>query len=219
MTVPLPPHVQPVALPHAYRLLNHGPTVLVSAAHGDRLNVMAAAWNMPLDFSPPKVAVVLDKATLTRELIEHSGWLALNVPPVALADATFTVGSVSARDDTPATHPDKFTALQLAHWSAPASVAGTAPPDMPMQTPPLVTGCVGWLLCRLIPEPHMQQTHDLFVAEVVAAWADERVFTHGKYRPVADTPPELRTLHHMGAGLFVVPGQQVQASLLTPAPD
>ena len=33
-----------VPLPKAYRLLNHGPTVLVSSAHAGRRNVMAAAW-------------------------------------------------------------------------------------------------------------------------------------------------------------------------------
>ena len=58
--------IAPVELSQAYRLLNHGPTVLVSAAHGGRRNVMAAAWSMPLDFAPPKVAVVLDKSTFTR---------------------------------------------------------------------------------------------------------------------------------------------------------
>ena len=54
-----PAHVVPVDLAKAYRLINHGPTVLVSAAHGGRRNVMAAAWNMPLDFAPPKVAARL----------------------------------------------------------------------------------------------------------------------------------------------------------------
>ena len=39
-----------VDLKHAYRLLNHGPTVLVGSAHEGRSNVMAAAWAMPLDF-------------------------------------------------------------------------------------------------------------------------------------------------------------------------
>jgi flavin reductase (DIM6/NTAB) family NADH-FMN oxidoreductase RutF len=69
-----------VPLPKAYLLLNHGPTVLVSSAHGDKRNVMAAAWNMALDFDPPKVAVVIDKSTLTRELVEASGEFVLNVP-------------------------------------------------------------------------------------------------------------------------------------------
>jgi flavin reductase (DIM6/NTAB) family NADH-FMN oxidoreductase RutF len=31
---------------------------------------MAAAWAMPLDFDPPKVLVVVDKATHTRQLME-----------------------------------------------------------------------------------------------------------------------------------------------------
>ena len=204
MTLTLPPHVQPVALAHAYRLLNHGPTVLVSAAHGGQRNVMAAAWNMPLDFNPPKVAVVIDKATFTRGLIEASGRFALNLPPVALADPTYTVGSVSAHDPGPATRPDKFTALGLATWQ----------PDT--DTPPLLSGCIGWLACRVLPQPELQRAHDLFLAEVDGAWADERVFSQGKYHPVADIPPELRTLHHLGAGVFVSPGWQWQARLLEP---
>lgn len=62
--------MHPVELPQAYRLINHGPTVLVGSAHAGRVNVMAAAWAMPLDFDTPKVAVVVDKATLTRQLID-----------------------------------------------------------------------------------------------------------------------------------------------------
>lgn len=54
-------HIAPVELEKAYRLLNHGPTVLVSATHEGVDNVMAAAWSCALDFSPPKVTVVLDK--------------------------------------------------------------------------------------------------------------------------------------------------------------
>ena len=36
-------HFTPVPLDKAYRLLNHGPTVLVSAQHAGERNVMAAA--------------------------------------------------------------------------------------------------------------------------------------------------------------------------------
>ncbi len=46
---------RPVPLSKAYRLLNHGPTVLVSAAHDGQRNIMAAAWAMPLDFDPRKL--------------------------------------------------------------------------------------------------------------------------------------------------------------------
>ena len=61
-----------VPLSQAYKLLNHGPVTLVSSAHQGRRNVMAASWAMPLDFSPPKVAVVIDKGAYTRGLVEGS---------------------------------------------------------------------------------------------------------------------------------------------------
>ena len=185
-----------VALPQAYRLLNHGPTVLVSAAHGGRSNVMAAAWAMPLDFDPPKVAVVIDKNTFTRTLIEASGQFALSVPCRALADATYAAGSLGG-----ATHPDKFTDCGLAHFTAQRIAA------------PLVEGCVAWLECRVVggaPEHHHQQAYDLFVAEVIAAQADERVFRDGRWRP--DAPAGLRTLHHQAGGAFFVAGETVQAA-------
>lgn len=70
----------PVDLPIAHRLLNHGPVTLVTSAHAGARNVMAAAWAMPLDFDPPKVAVVIDANAWTRRLVEGSGEFALNVP-------------------------------------------------------------------------------------------------------------------------------------------
>ena len=63
-------HIAPVEPMKAYRLINHGPTVLVSARHDGVEDVMAAAWSCALDFQQPKLTVVLDKTTRTRELIE-----------------------------------------------------------------------------------------------------------------------------------------------------
>ncbi len=53
-------HFKQVALAHASRLINHGPTVLVTSAHGKARNVMAAAWSMPVEFTPPRIAIVID---------------------------------------------------------------------------------------------------------------------------------------------------------------
>ncbi|MFS9605278.1 hypothetical protein Q6241_29550, partial [Klebsiella pneumoniae] len=57
--MPNPITPAPVELAKCYRLLNHGPTTLVTSAHNGVRNVMAAAWAMPLDFDPPKVLVVV----------------------------------------------------------------------------------------------------------------------------------------------------------------
>jgi flavin reductase (DIM6/NTAB) family NADH-FMN oxidoreductase RutF len=189
-----------VPLPQAYRLLNHGPTVLVSAAHDGRRNVMAAAWAMPLDFDPPKVAVVIDKNTFTRGLIEGSGRFALNLPCRALADATFTVGSTSAKEEVPQ-DADKFDRYGLATFDG--TTTGL----------PLVEGCVAWLECRVLPEPHIQHAYDLFLGEVVAAQADDRVFSGGHWH-FAPEHEALRTLHHIAGGAFFSVADPLQAAQL-----
>ncbi len=95
----LPIHFKSVPLEKSYRLMNHGPTVLVSAQHDGAENVMAAAWACVLDFGQtPKVTVVLDKSTRTRDLVEASGFFALQLPTKAMATLTYGVGSDSAKD-------------------------------------------------------------------------------------------------------------------------
>ena len=178
-----------VPLPKAYRLLNHGPTVLVSSAHAGRRNVMAAAWSMPLDFDPPKVAVVIDKSTLTRELVEASGEFVLNMPSRRQAAMTLAVGTQSGRDI------DKFSIV---------GVDGTAATQVGA---PLIDGCLAWLECRVIPEPHNQQTYDLFLAEVLAAWADPDVFVDGRWH-FADE--QQRSIHYLSGGSFFATGDSFE---------
>jgi len=194
--------MQAVELKHAYRLLNHGPTVLVGSAHAGQRDVMAAAWNMPLDFNPARVAVVVDKQCFTRGLMEASGQCVLSVPCRAVADLCFTLGSVSGRD---VPGQDK-----LAHYG----VATVPVPDTDL---PLVDGCVAWLWCQLRPDVAMQQAYDLLVLDVKAAWADERAFAQGRWTPVDQLDPALHTLHHLGAGQFWLPGHSLQAQVLPPA--
>lgn len=186
-------HFRPVALEHASRLINHGPTVLVSAAHDGRRNIMAAAWSMPVEFTPPRIAVVIDKSTWTRELITASGGFGLIVPGAALMDLTYAVGSESGRD------MDKFS-----HYGIEAK-AGPA-----LGMPVLEQGCAAWLECRWLPESRSESAYDTFFGEVVAAAADERIFANGHW-DFTGANADLHTLHHLGAGKFVVAGDQVQA--------
>ncbi len=190
----------PVQLGHASRLLNHGPTVLVSTLADGRRNLMAAAWSMPVEFTPPRIAVVVDKNTYTREQVAKTGMLALNLPCRALADLTYTVGSVSGRDD-PMPAEDKFDRYGIASFTGPALGL------------PLVEGCIGWLECRVIAEPHTEQAYDTFFVEVVSASSDTRVFANGRWT-MDGRHPELHTLHHLGAGLFAVAAETVQGRVM-----
>jgi flavin reductase (DIM6/NTAB) family NADH-FMN oxidoreductase RutF len=180
----------PVALAHAYRLLNHGPTTLVSAAHGTRRNVMAAAWVMGLDFEPPKFAAVIAADTFTRELLVASGECVLHAPTTAQVDLTYAVGTRSGREH------DKLDALGIP--TEPASLVRA----------PLVAGCAAWLECRRVPEPEVEERHDLFVLECVAAWADDELWADGDWRFAAGGR---RTIHHLKGGVFFATGERLTA--------
>jgi flavin reductase (DIM6/NTAB) family NADH-FMN oxidoreductase RutF len=187
------PHIQAVPLEKAYRLLNHGPTVLVSSHFEGVDNVMAAAWACALDFAPPKLTVVLDKAVKTRELIEQSGRFVVQVPTVALLDLTNEVGSRSL-----AQHRDKLLD------------AGVSLLRLAGDALPFVDGCSAWLECRLIPERHNQASYDLFIGEVVAAWADDRVFRDGHWH-FESADPRWRSIHHVAGGHFYAIGEPMSA--------
>jgi flavin reductase (DIM6/NTAB) family NADH-FMN oxidoreductase RutF len=186
-------HISPVDLAKAYRLINHGPTVLVSARHAGVANVMAAAWACALDFAPPKLTVVLDKSSKTREMIEMSGAFIIQVPTVSQLQLTQTVGTLSL-----STEPDKLKLSCVELFD----IAGH---DLPF-----VAGCSAWLACKLIPEPHNQQAYDLFIGEVVGAWADTRVFSEGRWH-FEDADPDLRSLHHVAGGHFYAIGEPLTA--------
>lgn len=188
-----PPTIAPVPLAKATRLLNHGPTVLVSARHDGVDDVMAAAWACALDFDPPKLTVVLDKATRTRTLIEAAGRFVVQVPNIAQIDLVEALGTTSLHDD-----PAKLA-------KAGAAITSLGGVDLPF-----VAGCSAWLACRLLPEAHNQQTYDLFIGEVTAAFADSRAFSDGRWHfETAD--PALRSLHHVAGGHYYAIGEALTA--------
>ncbi len=184
--------IRPVELEKAYRLINHGPAVLVSSSHGGTHNVMSASWACALDFSPPKVTVVIDKMTKTRGLVEKSGYFALQVPTVEQVQQVYDVGTQSLTF-----MPDKL------------EKSGVELFCIDGHETPLVAGCSAWLICKLVPEPHNQQAYDLFIGEVVGAWADERAFKDGHWAfETAD--PRWRSLHYIAGGTFYAIGDLVR---------
>lgn len=188
-------HINRVPLEKAYRLINHGPTALVSARANGTDNVMTAAWVCGLDFQPPKLTAVLDKIAKTRSLIEQSGTFVIQIPTVSQIELTHYLGT-----HTLAQEPDK---LQR---------AGATLFEMRGIDAPFVSGCAAWLACRLIPEPHNQQQYDLFIGEVTAAWADSRVFKDGHWY-FDQAPAALRTLHYVAGGQFYATGESLNLNI------
>jgi flavin reductase (DIM6/NTAB) family NADH-FMN oxidoreductase RutF len=178
----------PVPLPRAYRLINHGPVALLGSAAGDRRNLMVASSVMAVDYDPPVVAVVIDSDSATRRLVDASRCFTLNLPPVGLLDLVSAVGHTSG---------NKVDKLARFHIDTAAASRVHAP---------LVEGCVGWLECELQPEQPAALTHDLILARVVAAWADDAVFVDDRWDFA--THPELRTVHNLGGAAFAATGER-----------
>lgn len=185
-------HITPVPLEKSYRLLNHGPTVLASARHANVNNVMAAAWCCALDLAPSRLTVVLDKSSRTRALVEQSGSFVIQIPTAAQLQLVYAVGNMSLNDE-----PEKLEKCGVELF------------DMAGHDLPFVAGCSGWLACRLIPEPHNQQAYDLFIGEVVGAWADARVFRGGRWH-FEEADPALRSLHYVAGGQFYATGEPLR---------
>jgi flavin reductase (DIM6/NTAB) family NADH-FMN oxidoreductase RutF len=179
----------PVKLHKCYRLINHGPVVLVTAAAGGRDNLMPACWLTPVDFDPPRVAVVIASGTFTRELVDASGELALSIPPASMVDAVHDAGHVDGHE------VDKWTRFGFVREPA-ARVSA-----------PLVAGCLGWLECKVVDRT-LAKRLDLLIVEPVAAWADDAVFRDGTWR---FDDPARRTLHHITRGKFLATGEPLLA--------
>lgn len=173
-------------LAKCWKLLNHGPVTLVTAAHADKTNVMAASWAMPLDYEPPKVLLVLDGTSYSRTLVDASGEFGLQIPKRLIAEQTVAVGQSSGRD------MDKFVRFGLKTFPAQKIAA------------PMLEKCVAWMECVVIPDA--SQRYDLFIAEVVAAYVDSTVFHYNNWDFTGD--PLDRTMHYISNGEFFATGER-----------
>jgi flavin reductase (DIM6/NTAB) family NADH-FMN oxidoreductase RutF len=180
---------QPVATQRIHRLLAAGPVVLVTASLRGRSDVTTAAWVTPLSGDPPLVGLALSPGALMHELIGRSEEFVINVPPAHLAREVHYCGTVSGADQ------DKWQVTGLHATSARQVEA------------PWVDECLAHLECGVVNRI-MVGDHELFVGQVLAAWADEAAFTEG-WQPEHEAA---RLLHHLGGARYGVVTEVIDAS-------
>lgn len=140
-------------LSRVYRLIEPGPVVLVSTAHGTRRNVMAMSWHTMMDFEPPIIGCVISARNHTFELLKRSRECVINIPTVELARKVVGCGNTSGRS------VDKFERFGLTPVAA--SRVGA----------PLVQECYVNLECRVF-DGRLAATYNFFILEVLKAWID-----------------------------------------------
>jgi len=168
----------------ANRLINHGPTILVSSRHGEKSNIMTAAWAMPVSHKPPMVAVAIGPSRCSHDLIIAGGEFVVNVPGADLLDAVWCCGTIHGHK------VDKFNHCNL-HQVQGKHVQA-----------PLIAECIGAIECKLREHPTVGD-HTIMIGEVLAAWAKPDLFDER----LQVEKPGARTLHHLGGREFCLPGE------------
>ncbi len=82
-----------------YLILHPRPVYIIgSGKYGEKENLMAASWVMPVSEEPPKVAVSVDRESYTHELIEKYGEFTINVVEENYLDEIWLLGTTSGKE-------------------------------------------------------------------------------------------------------------------------
>ena len=122
----------------------------------DRANIITLGMYMPISIRPPMVCIGVAPQRHSHLLIEETGELVVNVPPITIKEQMHYCGVKSGRE------VDKFAETGL-----------TPMPSLKVK-PPRIEECFGHIECRVV-QSHVCGDHTLFVGEVVATSADEGV--------------------------------------------
>lgn len=174
-----------VPLPDYFRLVNHGPVVLISTGDGRRANVAPIAWNVPVSDDPPLFAIAVERDNFTHALIRKTGAFTVNVPHAGQLRAVQFCGRNSGRQG------DKFRA------------GGLTPEKGLRIKAPRVRGCVAFFECR-VEKTVRAGGQSVFIGRVLSAYVRRGFF------PKMVLSPRARTFHHMGRGVFALTGRRVK---------
>ena len=135
------------------------PVVLVGTEVEGRANFMAVAWATRVNGNPPMMGVALNQRHHTPAGIRACASFSINIPNVDLVARTDYCGLVSGRE------ADKSGVFDLFYGEL-----GSAP---------MIAECPLCMECRLVDVVSLP-SHDLFLGQVVAVFADKDCLTDGK---------------------------------------
>ena len=135
-------------------LLAPVPPVMVSCGTMEKSNILTVAWTGILNTIPPKTYISVRKKRFSHPIIKESGEFVLNLTPSSLVRAADYCGMYTGAK------VDKFEACHLTRAEAEEVSA------------PMIAECPISLCCRVCDVVEMG-SHDMFVADIVAVYADE----------------------------------------------
>jgi flavin reductase (DIM6/NTAB) family NADH-FMN oxidoreductase RutF len=170
-----------ISVSNFHYLLHPYSTSLVTCcnAGGQRPNIVAIAWLIPVSISPPLVGMSIRPMRHSYELIQATGEFVINVASREIAQQVLFCGRRSGRD------VDKFAATGL--------TAGKAQ----LVRPPIIEECIAHLECRVVQEVEAGD-HHFVIGEVLAAYARPGVLDENGLYDVS----HVQLLFHLGRNRF-----------------
>jgi len=176
-----------IPIESSHRLINHGPTILVSTRdEKGTFNIAPIAWNCPVGKNPPTLLTVIGKRHKTSENIKKSQEFIVCVPHKSQTEMVIKTGKISGYE------VDKFTKFKIISFCA-EKVKALVP-----------SNCVGYSECKVNKVVELDKV-SIFIAVVVQAWANQGTF---KERLLVENK-EAKTIHHLGGNLFSIPSSEI----------
>lgn len=176
-----------VELNIAYRLINHGPVVLVSSVFRKRADVTPIAWVMPACDEPPRIALAVWKGHFIYKCIMKTKDFVVNIPGKNMMRQVVQCGQASGKSI------NKFRKFSLKKERSKTVRS------------PRLAGSLAFLECTLVSDKKLAQKYGIIIGEVKYAEAEKKAFDKrwllkkGKYK----------TLHHLGENVFCVPAGKI----------
>jgi len=149
------------------------PVMIVGAEVENKPNFLTVVWFSMVNFKPPTIAVILNKAHYTNKGIYKNKTFSINIPTTQLIEATDYCSVVSGYDH------DKSKVFDVFYGE--------------LKNAPMIQECPLTAECRVIQTLQFA-THEVFVGEIVKTYADDAVLTH-EHPDIAKIKPILYSMY------------------------
>lgn len=169
------------------KLVNHGPTVLVSCGKEDNPNIITLAWVTVCSHNPPLIAISISPKRYSHSIIEENKEFVINIPNADLLKEIWLCGTKSGRN------VDKFKIAKL-----------TKVKTKKINTV-YIDECIGNVECVVYKKVNTGD-HTLFIGKIVSSYVEEDIFD-GHLIP---DKKKAQTVHHLGGRYFGILTRRVE---------
>jgi len=169
-------------LSKVYQLLGFGPVVFITSALKGKANIMPISWLMPVDFDPPKIAVIIGDQSYTFKIISRTREFVINIPTADLIKKVMACGDCSGRNT------NKFKKFKL------------TPLPSKIVKAPGIHECPVNIECKVI-DSSLAGKYNIFIAQAKACRVENGLFKRC-YRVDKN---KFKPLFYLGQGSFTVP--------------